>query len=72
MNSTVEAINTISTMQNTFKMIIKIDLKVIDESFTKSVETFGKFMNANQQNAQEFVKEIEKQFILSSQFCLQQ
>ena len=67
MNSTVEAINTAtSTMQNTWNDY-QNRFEGIDESFTKSVETFGKFMNANQQNAQEFVKEIEIQFNSSAQ-----
>ena len=67
MNNTVEAINSAtSTMQNTWSDY-QSRFEGVDESFTKSVETFGKFMNASQQNAQEFVKEIEKQFTSSSQ-----
>ena len=67
MNSTVEAINTAtSTMQNTWNDY-QNRFEGIDESFTKSVETFGKFMNANQQNSQDFVKDIETQFTSATQ-----
>ena len=66
MNSTVEAINTAtSTMQNTWNDY-QNRFEGIDESFTKSVETFGKFMNANQQMLRILLKKLNPIYICTN------